>query len=145
MKQTFFSSAAVKLNTLVFSLVCSLLVAFGAGSYYRSKVDREASLHQQVDAALGRLASTLPSAVWNLDKKAMEEQLRADMASVYLQKAPENKAALRVSDRQDQPYNHTILVKKGTKPTVQDINKMLAGMEKAGLLKKVWAKNGVTN
>jgi methyl-accepting chemotaxis protein len=77
-------SAAFKLNAIVFGLVCFLLLGFGVGNYYRTKLEREASLNAEVTSALDRLFATLPLALWNMDKNVAEQQLRAEMGSVYL-------------------------------------------------------------
>ena len=56
---------------------------------------------------------------------------------------PELKKQLLISDKLDQPYNHTILVRKGNIPSVSDINTLLTEMEQAGILKKLWGKYGI--
>lgn len=61
----------------------------------------------------------------------------------YLVTHPEAKSQLLISDRMDQAYAHTAVVKKGSKPTVQEINALLTRMEAAGVLKKLWARYGM--
>jgi ABC-type amino acid transport substrate-binding protein len=61
----------------------------------------------------------------------------------YLVQHPQDREKLLVHDRMDQAYAHTALVKKGSKPSAQDIDILLARMEAAGVLKKLWAKYGI--
>lgn len=63
--------------------------------------------------------------------------------SGYLLKHPEDKDKLLVSERMDQAYAHMALVKKGAKPTAQDIDALLGRMEAAGVLKKLWTRYGL--
>lgn len=63
----------------------------------------------------------------------------------YLLKHPELQGKLLISDRMDQAYNHTALVRKGNQPGVKEIEKILDGMEKSGQLKKLWAQYGIAN
>lgn len=63
----------------------------------------------------------------------------------YLLKHPEVTGRLFISDRLDQEYFHTILVKSGSKPTAQEMDVLLAKMEAAGVLKKLWKKYGIEN
>lgn len=65
--------------------------------------------------------------------------------SLYLLKNPQDAPRLLVSNQMDQAYAHTAVVKKGSKPSAQDIDALLAAMEKAGVLKKLWAKYGINN
>ena len=61
----------------------------------------------------------------------------------YLKKHPELQDKLLVSDQFDQHYNHTILVRKGTKPSAQEVDKLLDAMEKSGVLRKLWSRYGI--
>ena len=45
----------------------------------------------------------------------------------------------------DQTYEHMAIVKKGSKPSAQDIDALLAAMDKAGVLKPLWANYGLGN
>ena len=63
----------------------------------------------------------------------------------YLQQEPGASAQLLVSERFDQTYAHTVLVKKGSKPSAQDIEALLDKMEAAGALKKLWQRYGLEN
>ena len=61
----------------------------------------------------------------------------------YLGQHPQAREKLLISDRQDQPYVHTVLVKKGSKPTAQEIDILLGRMEAAGVLKPLWQRYGM--
>lgn len=63
----------------------------------------------------------------------------------YLLKHPGAAPKLLISERLDQEYFHTILVKRGSKPTAQEIDALLSKMEAAGVLKKLWKKYGIDN
>lgn len=65
--------------------------------------------------------------------------------ALYLLKHPGAAAQLLVSEQFDQTYAHMALVKKGSKPTAQEIDTLLGRMEAAGVLKKLWAKYGISN
>ena len=45
----------------------------------------------------------------------------------------------------DQNYEHMAIVKKGSKPSARDIDTLLEAMDKAGLLKPLWANYGLGN
>ena len=61
----------------------------------------------------------------------------------YLGQHPQAREKLLISDRQDQSYVHTVLVKKGNKPTAQEIDILLGRMEAAGVLKPLWQRYGM--
>lgn len=63
----------------------------------------------------------------------------------YLLKHPEINGKLLISERLDQEYFHTILVRSGNKPTAQEMDALLSKMEAAGSLKKLWKKYGIEN
>ena len=63
--------------------------------------------------------------------------------SRFLVQNPDARDKLLVSDHMDQAYAHTVLVKKGSNPSAQDMDTLLARMEAAGVLKKLWAKYGI--
>ncbi len=65
--------------------------------------------------------------------------------ALYMLKNPQATKQLLVSEQFDQTYAHMALVKKGTKPTVQEIDTLLGRMEAAGVLKKLWARYGLAN
>jgi len=63
--------------------------------------------------------------------------------SRYLKQHPEIRNQLLISTESDQIYQHTILVRKGTKPSAAEINTLLDQMEQAGVLSKLWQKYGI--
>ena len=63
----------------------------------------------------------------------------------YLIKNPQDKAKLLISEHMDQNYEHMAIVKKGSKPSARDIDALLEAMDKAGLLKPLWANYGLEN
>ncbi len=77
-------------------------------------------------------------------------QRRADISIVTLsflkkifKQNPNMQKKLLVSKKFDQHYNHTILLRKNSKFTAREMNTMLNQMENAGVLSRVWAKNGI--
>jgi ABC-type amino acid transport substrate-binding protein len=56
---------------------------------------------------------------------------------------PADKEKLLISDKFDQVYQHTILVRRGNKLTVQYINTLLDTMKKKGALKPIWQHYGI--
>ena len=63
--------------------------------------------------------------------------------SRYLVEQPQDRGLLLVSQRMDQVYAHTALVAHGVHPTAQELNRLLAQMESAGVLGKLWAAYGM--
>ncbi|MEJ6003322.1 substrate-binding periplasmic protein [Paucibacter soli] len=63
----------------------------------------------------------------------------------YLQAMPALKGHLLVSDRMDQAYAHTALVKKGSRPSAEEIDALLGRMAASGALAEVWRKYGLEN
>jgi len=59
---------------------------------------------------------------------------------VYLTQHPEVRNKILISKKFDAVNLYTILVRKGIKPDVAELNKLLSDMEKAGVLKKLWGK-----
>ncbi|RDH44166.1 transporter substrate-binding domain-containing protein [Zooshikella ganghwensis] len=47
------------------------------------------------------------------------------------------------SNHYDQEYNHTIIIRKGIKPSIEEINTLLEDMEKAGILEPLWESIGL--
>jgi len=43
----------------------------------------------------------------------------------------------------DQEYNHTIIIRKGIRPSVGELDKILKGMEQKGILKHLWESHGI--
>jgi ABC-type amino acid transport substrate-binding protein len=70
---------------------------------------------------------------------------RADIAVVnvcylnqFFLQHPEKQKQILVSDKFDQRYNHTALLRKNLSITIEEINKWLAKMEKTGVLLRLW-------
>ena len=63
----------------------------------------------------------------------------------HLLNDPKIKKKLIISKKFDQIYNHTILVRKGSAPNVDEINKMLTELKKAGVLQNLWRKYGIVD
>ena len=62
----------------------------------------------------------------------------------YFAKHPDLKAKFLVSDKTDQIYRHTALVRTGLKTiSFRDINKLLQGMKTKGVLTPLWKKHGL--
>jgi polar amino acid transport system substrate-binding protein len=59
---------------------------------------------------------------------------------VYLAKHPEVQKKILISKKFDAVNAYTILVRKGIHPDAAELNKLLAEMESAGILKKLWGK-----
>jgi len=75
---------------------------------------------------------------------------RADVAIVtksftvrYLRNNPAVIPRLLISDRVEQDYRHTILVRAGTKPSAQDIMGILSELDRAGYSSLLWGKYDV--
>lgn len=62
---------------------------------------------------------------------------------VYFFKHPEVKEKILVSEKFDAVNLYTILVRKGIKPDVAEINKLLTDMKNVGILKKLWGKYNI--
>lgn len=63
--------------------------------------------------------------------------------SQYLLRHPEDRKKLLISEKMDQVYNHTIIVRRWIRPTVDEINQLLIEMDKAGVLKPIWRSYGI--
>lgn len=61
----------------------------------------------------------------------------------YLVEQPQDRGLLHISQRMDQTYAHTALVAKEARPTAQELNRLLAQMESAGVLPRLWAAYGM--
>lgn len=57
--------------------------------------------------------------------------------------SPEDKAKLLISDKYDQVYRHTILVREQREPSIKYINSLLEQMNKSGTLIPLWEKYGL--
>ncbi|MFT7008278.1 MAG: polar amino acid transport system substrate-binding protein [Colwellia sp.] len=61
----------------------------------------------------------------------------------HFSNSPADEAKLLISDKFDQIYQHTILVRKDHKISINYINKLLSQMKKNGILKPLWGKYGL--
>jgi ABC-type amino acid transport substrate-binding protein len=61
----------------------------------------------------------------------------------YLQQRPALRERLLISERLDQAYAHTALVKKGSRPSAEEIDALFARMAASGALAEVWRKYGL--
>jgi polar amino acid transport system substrate-binding protein len=75
---------------------------------------------------------------------------RGDVAVVtkaYLQRFllvnPSVKPQLLISDNLDQVYNHTVLLRPGILPSIDEVNAMLNNLKKTGEMKKLLEKYGL--
>ena len=58
---------------------------------------------------------------------------------------PEQKKQIMVSDKFDQQYNHTILARTNAKISIEEINRLLTKMEKAGIISQLACKQDNNN
>ena len=63
----------------------------------------------------------------------------------YLLTHPQEQNKLLVSERMDQTYEHTAIIKKDSRPSAKEIDDLLGAMDKAGVLKPLWANYGLGN
>lgn len=57
--------------------------------------------------------------------------------------SPEDKAKLLISEKPDQIYRHTILIREKHKLSIEYINSLLTQMTKSGTLEPLWEKYGL--
>lgn len=73
----------------------------------------------------------------------------AILSKEYLQyhfdRAPSEQEKLLISDRVDQTYQHTILMRQHTAPSIGYINQLLEKMAQQGALKSLWQEYGLTD
>jgi len=86
----------------------------------------------------------------NVSAIRMLEKGRGDVAIItlsflklFLKEEPSLASQLLVSEKLDQEYRHTILVRKQHKISVAQINGWLDELEQQGMLAKIWAKWGL--
>lgn len=60
-----------------------------------------------------------------------------------LKKYPHLRDELLVSDKMDQVYNHTILIRNKIQPDTERMNELLKDMNEAGVLPALWTRYGV--
>ncbi|MBP2290896.1 substrate-binding periplasmic protein [Azospirillum rugosum] len=124
----------------------------------------------QGKSILGRLGYHYAFAGFNADPAVLESQYntrltvnhegnvrsvaagRADLAIVtrsfltrFLKANPEMAAQLLVSERADQIYDHTILVRRGSPVTVAWVNAALERLESDGTLAALWTRQGIAS
>jgi len=73
------------------------------------------------------------------DVAVVSEAFLAD----FLARQPEYRDRFLVSKKKDQAYAHTLIIRRGIHPTVNELNQLLERMRKAGVLKPLWKKYGV--
>ncbi len=78
------SSIKFRLNVLFVLIISLLLLAFGALNYFRTKTSMESAMEQQIEAALGRLSTNLPNALWNFDKNQISQSLSSEMSASFV-------------------------------------------------------------
>lgn len=59
---------------------------------------------------------------------------------IYLLRHPDVQQKILVSTKFDAVNSYTILARKGNRPDVAELNKILSEMESAGILKKLWGR-----
>lgn len=100
-----------------------------------------------------RLAQRFELALVNDNEASIEMILRGrgDVAVVtdlylgrYLIQHPAARPQLLISDRFDQAYRHTILVRRGSKPDVREIDALLGQLEASGRLAGLFASYGAS-
>ncbi len=61
----------------------------------------------------------------------------------YLNENPSKRAQLLISEKFDQRYHHTILIRKNGTISVSEINRLLTQMKEQGELDRLWKKYGI--
>lgn len=61
----------------------------------------------------------------------------------FLDRNPEYRSEILISDRLDQVYNHTILVRKAHSLSVSTVNQLLKELSEQGQLQEIWSKYGI--
>jgi len=56
----------------------------------------------------------------------------------YFNKHPQARQQILVSKKIDQAYNHSIIIRKGIKPSIDEINQILKALNQNGKLPKLW-------
>jgi polar amino acid transport system substrate-binding protein len=69
--------------------------------------------------------------------------LSKEYLNYHFSMSPEDKKKLLISNKFDQIYQHTILVRQNSKPSISYINKLLEQMQQKGTLKPLWEKYGL--
>ena len=61
----------------------------------------------------------------------------------YFMRNPQHKNKVLISQKRDQDYMHTCIVRRGTHPNASELDQLLKAMEQKGVLKPLWKKYGV--
>ena len=61
----------------------------------------------------------------------------------YFMRNPQHKNKVLISQKRDQDYMHTCIVRRGTHPNASELDQLLKAMEQKGVLKPFWKKYGV--
>lgn len=69
--------------------------------------------------------------------------LSKEYLNYHFLRSPEDKAKLLISDKFDQVYRHTILVRENHELSVKNINKLLDQMQQKEILQPLWEKYGL--
>jgi len=69
--------------------------------------------------------------------------LSKEYLNYHFSHTPEDREKLLISDKLDQIYQHTILVRKNQEPSIRYINNLLGQMKQKGILKPLWKKYGL--
>ncbi|WP_051279535.1 substrate-binding periplasmic protein [Chitinilyticum aquatile] len=77
-----------------------------------------------------------------LDGKGDVAVVTSAYLSQYLAANPELRSRLMISDRLDQEYRHTILVRSDFEPNAAELAALLRELEKSGVLRPLWQKYG---
>jgi polar amino acid transport system substrate-binding protein len=64
--------------------------------------------------------------------------------NIYLHQRPEIRAELLISQRKDQEYAHSAIMRKGKRPSVAELDQLFGRMRESGVLQPLWAKYGET-
>ena len=78
------TSIKLRLNVLFVVIISVLLLAFSAVSYFRTQATLERNNHHQVQMALQRLSTNLPSLLWSFDSEQISKNLDSEMSASFL-------------------------------------------------------------
>ncbi|MFC4789664.1 MULTISPECIES: methyl-accepting chemotaxis protein [Giesbergeria] len=78
------TSIKLRLNVLFVVIISVLLLAFSAVSYFRTKSTLERNNAHQVEMALKRLSTNLPSLLWSFDSEQLSKNLDSEMSASFL-------------------------------------------------------------
>ncbi|WP_448549525.1 substrate-binding periplasmic protein [Thalassotalea fusca] len=69
--------------------------------------------------------------------------LSKEYLNYHFMQSPQDKDKLLISDKYDQIYNHTVLVRKNSHIAIEYINELLGNMRKKGILDTLFGKYGL--